>query len=260
MKKSTLFFVLILFIVASCSSSKKALGTANVAERIAANKVAKKHLAANFNKENLEAKLKVNYTDESTNQSVTVKLRLQKDSVIWLNATYAGFLVARAKITPTRVSYYEKLNKTYFDGDFVFLKRLLGAEVNFKQLQNILLGQAIVDLDAQDFSGSIESNAHLLVPEKQNPLYDLLFWINPQHFKLDRQALKNSPKNQLLEIFYRGYSEVDGTLFPKEIVIEGKDSEKFTQITIDYRSVVFNVDFSTPFSIPRGYKKVDFNE
>ncbi|GGG93772.1 hypothetical protein GCM10011416_08750 [Polaribacter pacificus] len=258
--KPYLFLLVLLFLGASCGSSKKAMGTAVVAERLAANKVAKKHLATNFDKESVEAKLKVVYQDAKNKQSVSVKLRLQKDSVIWLNATYAGFLVARAKITPTRVSYYEKLNKTYFDGDFTLLRNVLGTEVNFNQLQSMLLGQAIVNIGDQDFSSKLENNAHLLTPEKQNPLFDLLFWINPQHFKLDKQALKNSAKNQLLEVEYHGYSDFDGTFFPKEIVIEGKQAEKVTQITIAYKSVDFNVQFNTPYSIPRGYKKIVFDE
>jgi hypothetical protein len=248
--------LILIVLITSCKSSKTIVVNSVVAKPMSVNNVTKKHVETGFDKNTLDAKLKVSFEDNYNKQNLTVKLRIDKDKIIWLNATYAGVLVARAKITPNSVSYYEKLNKTYFSGNFELLQNILGTEVNFTQLQNLLLGQTIFDLNDQKYSYELNNNAHLLLPEKQNVLFDVLFWINPIHFKLDKQELKG--ENQLLKVDYSNYAIIEGEVFPKNIEIRAKEKEKFTNIDIEYRSVIFNKSISTPFTIPKGYKQVVF--
>jgi hypothetical protein len=251
--------VLILSIVlSSCKSKRVAVESTAVTKSMSARKVSNKHLENSFDKKTIDARLKVAYRDNKNKQKLSVKLRVDKDKVIWLNATYLGIIVARAKITPTTVSYYEKLNRTYFKGNFNALRGILGTDVNFAQLQNMLLGQAIFDLKAQKYKSYVDNQAHLLLPARQKALFDILFWINPIHYKLDKQELKNTSKSQVLKVDYKTYTTIDGEVFPKKIEIRAKEKEKFTNIDIEYKSVVFNKNISTPFRVPRGYKQVEF--
>lgn len=248
--------LVLLLVFTSCKSSKTVLGNSVGTKSISAKKVSKRHLQNQFDKKTVEAKLKVAFQDNKSKESFTVKLRIEKDKIIWLNATYYGVIAARVKITPTSVSYYEKINRTYFKGSFEVLKNMLGTEVNFTQLQNLLLGQTIFDLNAQRYKSVVDNDAHLLVPAKQKALFDILFWINPTHFKVDKQELKNAAKNQTLKVSYNKYSIIDGETFPKRLQIRAKGKDKFTNIDIEYRSVIFNKNFSTPFRVPNGYKQV----
>ena len=93
-------------------------------------------------------------------------------------------------------------------------------------------------------------------PIEQESLFDVLFWFNPLHYKLDKQAIKNKLKDQDFSVSYKGYREVEGVFFPKRIEIRAKEKEKFTEIDFQYKSVIFNKKISTPFKIPRGYKQV----
>ncbi len=246
-----------MLVFTSCKSKSVVVGSKAIAtKKMSARKVSKKHLATSFDKKTIDARLKVAYRDNANKQKLSVKLRIDKDKIIWLNATYLGIIVARAKITPTKVSYYEKINKTYFHGSFEALENILGAEISFDQLQNMLLGQAILDLKAQKYKSMVDNEAHLLLPVQQKALFDILFWINPVHYKLDMQALKNTNKNQELKVDYKSYTNIDGEIFPKRIEIRAKEKGKFTNIDIDYKSVVFNKNIVTPFKVPRGYKQV----
>jgi len=251
--------IVLLLIFTSCKSAKNATSSTRFSgKNLSAKKVSSKHIKALFDKQTIDAKLKVVYQNNKKKKGLSVKLRIDKDKMVWLNATYYGVIVARAKITPTKVQYYEKLNKTYFEGDFSVLENVLGTEVNFQQLQNMLLGQAIFDLKKQKYKAVINNNAHLLLPVKQKALYDILFWINPNHFKLDQQELKNLEKNQTLNIGYKEYKIIEGEMFPKHIVIRAKDKNRFTNIDIEFKTVVFNKRLKTPFKVPRGYKQVVF--
>ena len=250
--------LLLMLVFTSCKSSKSAIGNTIAPKAISAKKISTKHFQNRFHKNTLEARLKVAYQNNNNKQKLSVKLRIDKDNVIWLNATYVGVIVARAKITPSSVSYYEKLNKTYFKGDFELLKNMLGADVDFSQLQNLLLGQAIFDLNAQKFKAVVDNDAHLLLPVKQQALFTILFWINPVHFKLDKQELSSAIKNQTLKVAYKKYTNIEGETFPKNIEIRAKGNDTFTNIDIEYRSVIFNKILSTPFKVPSGYKQVVF--
>jgi len=250
--------LILVLVVISCKSSKSTIENSVAIKSISVKKVSKKYLQNRFHKNTVEARLKVAYQDVTNKQNLSVTLRIDKDEVIWLNATYIGVIVARVKITPSSVSYYEKINKTYFTGSFEFLKNILGTDVNFTQLQNLLLGQAIFDLNGQEYKAVVDNNAHLLLPVEQKALFDVLFWINPIHFKLDRQELNSRLKNQTLKVVYKKYTTIDDETFPKNIEIRAKENDRFTNIDIEYRSVIFNKVFSTPFKVPNGYKQIVF--
>ena len=226
-----------------------------VAKEMSAKKVAKKHVSANFDKKSVEAKMKVNFNNGKTNQGLSVTLRIIKDEVIWLKGT-KFISVFKAKITPTNVRFYSPLSRKYFDGDFSMIKEFLGVEINFEQLQNLFLGQALQNVKEEKQNVFIENNSYILSPEKQANLVEIFFAVNPAHFKLDKQSIVNSLKNQRLDILYPSYKVFKNEVFPTEIKIKAKQPGKFTNIDFKVKSVEFNSEINTSFSIPKGYKQI----
>lgn len=247
-------YILVFVIVfASCKTKKNMMRTSVVAKEMSAKKVARKHIASNFDKQSVNAKLKANFNNGKLKQSISVSLRMKKDEVIWLKGT-KFITVFKAKITPTSVSYYSPFAKNYFEGDFSMIRKLLGTDINFEQLQNLLLGQSLLNVKEQKQNVSIQDNSYLLSPENQASLFDIFFAINPSHFKLDKQSIVNVEKDQRLDILYPAYNVVDDEIFPSEINIKAKQSGKFTNIDFFVKSIEFDTDFETPFTIPKGYK------
>ena len=101
------------------------MSTGAIAKEMSAKKVARKHIASNFDKKTVNAKLKANFNNGKLKQSISVSLRMKKDEVIWLKGS-KFITVFKAKITPTSVSYYSPFAKNYFEGDFSMIKELLG--------------------------------------------------------------------------------------------------------------------------------------
>jgi trans-2-enoyl-CoA reductase len=228
-----------------------------IAKEISAKKVAKKHIAANFDKETVDAKLKVNFNNGKTKQSLSVSMKMIKDEVIWLKGT-KFITVFKAKITPTSVSYYSPFAKNYFEGDFSMIKKLLGVEINFEQLQNLFLGQSLLNVKEEKQDLEIVNNRYILSPEIQASMFDIFFTINPSHFKLDEQSIINVEKNLRLDVKYPAYNLVENVVFPSEINIKAKNSKSVTAIDFFYKSVVFNTTLNMSFSIPNGYKRLNF--
>lgn len=250
------YVFIFLLIFTSCKATKKSMDISAIVKEMSAKKVAKKHIAASFNKNTIDARLKANFNNGKTKQSISVSMKIVKDEVIWLKGT-KFITIFKAKITPTSVRYYSAFARNYFEGDFSMLEKLLGVEINFNQLQNLLLGQSLQNLKEEKQQIVIEDNSYVLWPKNQIDLFDIFFSVNSKHFKLDSQSIVNASKNQRLDIFYPSYDLADNVLFPSEINIKAKNPNKFTNIDFLIKSVVFDTDLNTSFAIPnKGYKRI----
>jgi hypothetical protein len=248
-------FVFILVFTA-CKTKKYALDNSIIAKEMSAKKVARKHVSANFKKKTISAKFKVNFNDGSTKESISVYVRIKKDEVIWLKGT--KFInVFKAKITPDKVRFYSPIKKKYFEGDFSMLEKLLGTKINFQQLQNLFLGQAILDVKNKKQNIALEKNTYVLSPKTQATLFDAFFAVHPGHFKLNQQSIVNTLKNQRLDIKYTSYKLVDDEIIPQQINIIVKQENKLTIIDFILRSIELNTKINTSFTVPNGYKRMN---
>ena len=248
-------FVFILVFTA-CKTKKYAIDNSVIAKEMSAKKVARKHVSTNFNKKTIAAKFKVNFEDGSTKQTLSVYLKIKKDEVIWLKGT--KFInVFKAKITPEKVRFYSPIDKKYFEGDFSMLEKLLGTKINFQQLQNLFLGQAILDVKNKKQNIVLEKNSYVLSPKTQATLFDVFFAIHPGHFKLNQQSIVNTLKKQRLDIKYGSYKLVDDEIIPQQINIKVKQENKVTIIDFILRSIELNTKINTSFTIPNGYKRMN---
>jgi hypothetical protein len=225
-------------------------------------KVINKHYDGEFNKKTISARIKAKYQDSKNSQSFTIKLRLEKDKAIWMTAVIpvVNIPVAKVLITPDRVAYYEKIKKTYFDGDFSLLSDFLGTEVDYQKIQNLLLGQSIMNMKDKKYDVDVDQFSYLLEPKKQEELFDIFFWLNPTNFKLDKQEVRQSIDQKRLTVSYKEYHKIDNTFFPKTIEVNAIEKTKRTLLDLEYRSVEFNKEISFPFSIPSGYKEITLDE
>ncbi len=255
MKHFSKILILILLVVTSCKTTKNTTGINNV-DILSTNKIISNHYTNNFHQQTVSANLKTKYKDNKTSATVSIKLRLEKDKTIWMSATKFGIPLAKVKITPNRVLYYEKLQRTYFDGDFSLLSKWLGTELDYEKVQNILLGQAVLNLKKGRYNSVINENSYQLSPKKDNELFGILFFMNPYTFKVNKQEIRHPEKQQLLSVSYPNYSEIKGEQFPKNINIRAIENMNLTTINIEYHSVEFNNVLTFPFSIPNGYKEI----
>ena len=114
-KRSLSAFLLLLFI-SSCKTTKVITDGA-VNNDLTAKAIIKQHYQNQLSFKTIRGKLKIDYSDGDTEQSVPLTLRMEKDKAIWLSAPLG---IVKAYITPGRVSFYNKLQNEYFDGDFSF--------------------------------------------------------------------------------------------------------------------------------------------
>ncbi|PHR70074.1 MAG: deoxyuridine 5'-triphosphate nucleotidohydrolase [Lutibacter sp.] len=248
-------YIFVLSILLTSCKSKKVVTNTTVMS-MSTKKIIKNHYNNSFEKRTIKARLKAKYQDKKTSQNITIKLRMEKDKAIWMSGTILGIPLAKVLITPNRVTYYEKLKKTYFDGDFKLLSNFLGTEVDFEKLQNLLIGQTIFNLKDKRYISEVEGVSYLIEPKQQEELFDILFWLNPSTFKVNKQEVRQPIEQKKLTVSYTEYQKISDEVFPKKINLIAIDKTKRTLLDLEYRSVVFDEKVTFPFRIPSGYKEI----
>ena len=248
-------FVLALFtlMLFSCKGTKTVTGSA---EDLAVKNIVKSHQLASPDFSTLAARVYVVYEDDKKQQGITVSLRMEKDKVIWMKASLLGITLAKAKITPERVSYYETVGGTYFDGDFSLLSEWLGTDIDFHKAQAILLGQSIFPIENGQYISAVQGDKYKLQPNTQpfNFIHSLL--LLSSNFKIASETLSQPSEERILTIRYEDYQTIEGSLYPSEIHVLASEKENTTKIDLTYRKIEPNVSINFPFTIPDGYSEM----
>ena len=248
-----IIIVSVLMITVGCKSAKTLTNTdanltLNTKQLIKENS----RQAANF--KTLSAKVKAVYSEGDNSKSVAINFRLEKDKTIWLNGPFSA---ARLLITPDKVSFYNKLDNTFFEGDYALLSDFLGTTLDFNKVQNLLLGEALFNLKESAYVSSVYDDTYLVQPENQNALFELFYIINPAYFKIVSQQLSQPKDQRILQIDYLKYQEVDSEIIPEQIKINAVEASSETIIELEFKSVSLNEKLNFPFKIPSGFEAIE---
>ncbi len=251
--KNITYILMILISFSACKSVKNTTsGSGDL--NLSAKKVIKNHYKNAFQKNTIKARLKIKYTGKESLPSVIASLRIKRDETIWISLSKFGLPLGKLLITPNRVSYYEKINGTFFDGDFALLSNWAGTTLDFEKVQNLLLGQAILDLKDRKYLVNNHDKKYSLKPKKAYDIFNILFLINADNFKINSQEIQQDDKT--VTINYTNYVTIDNEVFPKEIFIKALDHKNKSTVAVNYRLIEFNKKVTFPFKIPKGYKKI----
>ncbi len=246
-------FIIILLLITGCKSAKTIIANGELNSSLSTKQIVKETNSKKSNFKTLAARLKIETNDGKKSQTVTVSMRMEKDKTIWLSKLG----IVKALITPDRVAFYNTWDNTYFDGDFSYISELLGTELDFKKVQNLLLGEAILDLEPKEFTGDVNDKSYVLSPKKQDDLYEIFFLINPSLFKLDSQQISQETEGRHLQIDYTAYQKVDKETLPQIVDIVAVQKNEELNIDLEFKSVALNQKLKFPFRIPSGYDEIE---
>ena len=251
MMKRLILFVLLTSIISACKSTKNVIG-GEVDRSISTKKIIANHYGNQENFKTLRGRVKIDYSNGKDSQGISVSLRMEKDKAIWISAPLG---VVKAYITPEKVSFYNKLEGEYFDGDFSYLSDLLGTELDFVSVQNLLLGNAITDLREERFNSSIAGGNYELTPKKARALFSLLFQLEPKNFKIASQEVLQPSENRFMSAEYT-YQDVSGKVFPNSVKVVAQDHSEKTTIDLSFRNLELDKTLNFPYKVPKGYDEI----
>ncbi|MBO9583019.1 MAG: DUF4292 domain-containing protein [Flavobacterium sp.] len=256
MKKYISILVLSIAVI-SCKS--KAVAVQGNTSQIIAPKEDKKVIEKHYNNKldfsTLYIKASAKYADEKQSQNVTAEIRIEKDKQILISVRFLGITMAKALITPSAVSYYEKMNGTYYEGDFTSLSKWLGTDLDYTKVQNLLVGEAFDDLRKGKYTQTIVDNLFRLDEEKDANLKKT-FFLDGEKYLIQKEEISQPSENRTLQIAYSDTKNFDQGTLPTSIEINAVQPKGKTSINLNYNNISFNEELSFPYSVPSGYKKV----
>ncbi|RYZ84572.1 MAG: DUF4292 domain-containing protein [Proteobacteria bacterium] len=252
--------IALLLLLVGCKSAQTAAPstpkTETIVEDAGASKIIVGHYSDKKDFKTLSIKASAKYKDDNQSQSVTADIRIKKNETIFISIRFLGITMAKALITPTEVKYYEKLNSTYFEGDYARLSQWLGTELDFTKVQNLLIGHALDDLNKGKYSASVENGLHKL-ESTSDKATKKIFFFEPETFTIKREEVSQPAKSRNLLVNYPSFTKYAQTSLPAKILLEALQPKGKTTINIEYNSAAFNEDISFPYSVPEGYERVE---
>lgn len=255
MKKYIIIACSILLLV-SCKS-KQAVVTATE-EAAGTDKTAREIIAGHYKNpksfETLLIRANAGYKDNSQSHNMSAEIKIKKDETILVSIKVFGLTMAKAIITPSRVSYYEKINGTYFDGNYAVLSRWLGTELNYSKVQNMLLGEALDDLTKGSYKSSIDADKYKLIGKEGNSIKEFLFE-GANYLLKDQIVAQGGQQPRSLHIMYPAHNTFPQAILPAKVNIEAEQKDKVT-INIEYSSVKFDEKLTFPYEVPEGFEQI----
>ena len=252
--KHLLPYFLALFLIMACKSTKTVTEDVATNPSLKAKQILRIHNKKKTEFSTLQARVRFELKSGDKSQTHTVNLRMERDKIVWINA----FLnMIRIKITPDKVQMYNKLNNTFFEGDFSLIEEFLGVNFNFDQIQNLLLAEIILPHKSQALTKRDDLKSYVLYPKKQSPKLNILYSIHPKNFKLEGLEFSQPNEKRLFQVNYQSYQVIDKQIIPQQMVINIFDSQKKMTLSMNLKSVNLNQPLRFPFKIPSGYKPVE---
>jgi hypothetical protein len=216
------------------------------------------------------AKISVNYKNKGESNSFNGQIRILRDSVIWLSFTpLLGIEVFRVIITNDSVKFINRINNTYFIGDYDYVNKFLNTNIDYDVLQSFMIGNDLSFYENGKFRASLDGGQYKLstaertklkkfVRNSQDQLKILIqnIWINPETFKITRADVKEIRKQNLrLEANYSVFEKVNDQLFPTRVNFDIY-AEKHINASVEFSKININTPQLFPFRIPPSYKQV----
>ena len=245
--------ILVLCLLLSCKA-KAVLNEGNTSNELTSEKIIVNNYKHKKGFSTLNISAAAKYRDGKVSQSVSAEIKIKKDEKILVIVRVLGFPVAKALITPKEVKYYEKINNTYFEGDYQSLSQWLGTDLDFQKVQKLLIGEAIDDLNKSIFTNSIINKMYKL--SNTDGITEKSFFFEPDQFLLKNQQVVQLQKERAFNIDYSNFQTFSNAIMPAHLDINAIQQKGKTNISIDYRTVSFNEELTFTYSVPEGYERI----
>jgi hypothetical protein len=252
--KKTLVALLIITSLFSCKTKQAVVAEGAASGTKTASEIIAGHYSKPVQYNTLIIKADAHYKDSHEDQGFSAEIRIKKDEKIIIMVRYLGITMAKGLITPNEVAYYEQLGGTFFRGDFRVLSRWLGTDLTYTKVQNMLLGEAMDDLNNGSYKATVQDGLYKLQGKEGSITKEFLF--EGANYLIKKQAFTQGvPQPRSIEINYPAHNSYAAGTLPASIKIEAEQKDR-VQLDIEYKSVKFDEKVTFPFEVPEGFKQI----
>ena len=204
------------------------------------------HFDYNWFMAKLSGKIEIDEVDTP----VSANLRVRKDSVIWISiSALLGIEVARIQITQDSLKLINRINKTYWIGDFEDIGSVYGIPANYNQLQGILVGH--ISFENTKIRSVISENKYLVFNKNKKEVPQSKVWIDSR-FLIDTYLLEDELEKSLT-IRYLEYEKHAQKWIPLKLNLLLANIDEQIEANFTYSKVNINTPKKVNFNIPESY-------
>lgn len=268
-----LILILSLTLLFSCSihrKTRKDIRQSVKKNEMNVDSVVNRMKSGEFDFNTLSLKFSAKYISKKEEQSFNGNIRIKKNEKIWISITpMLGIEAFRVLISQDSVQMIDRMNKTFFRGDYQIVNELLQTPFDFDMLQAFIIGNDFSYYENNSFKlgedalmyristvGRRKLKSYIRNQSDKDKVFIQDIWIQPETYKIRTQQLKEiSKQNNKLILNYSDFSVIGKYLFPQTINID-VESESKMSIGVSYTRVTVDEEISIPFVIPESYKPI----
>lgn len=246
--------IIIFFLfISSCNLTKNT--SSNTALKKIPIKILKEKIENNNNRFSfLMLRSQATIVNNGTTNQFNISIRLKKQEQILISGSLLIPLF-KGLLTKNDLVFYEKLNKSFYRGNYDYISELLNFQFSLESFENLITGKPIVNLNNLKLRQSSENKNYILSSYDRNNKLNYKYYFEPLTFNLIKQVFTDNKKSSLT-IEYSNYKVIDNNVIPQRVVINAKNKEKELKINLNSKIRRINEEISFPFKIPKGYKKI----
>jgi len=197
-----------------------------------------------FNYQWLNINGKINITTPNRKIDLNISIKSKKDSIIWISLrSTIGLEIARCKLTQDSIFVIDRLNKNYFKKPIDYIYKKYGIELNFQQIQQIILTE-VKTPNNELFELKHEENNYNLISENRK-------YVITRSYSLKKASIMYD--EILVNITLFDYDETTGAPHKQYVEISGVDD--FIFVT-KYSKIQFDKNQKFSFNIPKNYEEI----
>lgn len=224
-------------------------------------------LASNATLQWFSARASIDATIDKETKSFQANVRIRTDSAIWMSISPAlGIEVAKVLITRDSVRFINRLNSSFFEGDYGYLKNMLQVDLNFNMIQAVLTGNAYLHYPVDKYIRDSENGDWILSTFKKRRMrreQDLELpqilsqeiWFSPLYQKITRMEMQDYKPVRKFSVNYLNFETIDGIKVPRSFQFTAS-AQKVVNVRMEYSKQTVNKVLNLPFSIPEGYERM----
>lgn len=257
-KKYVAVFVFIMLVFSSCTTLRKStvIKMRHISKKELFNVTTNKNPSFN----NISIKYAASLEKDNVENSFNGTIRILSDSAIWVTINAAlGIEVARALFEKDSLKLINFHEKVYYVGNYNTTKNVIGSELDFHILQNILTSTLLLPKEYQP------SNIDETIVENEDGEFEVNerfkdfssnLKIDSQSYKIKELKIVKALSPITMTVSYDRYITIDDRIFPQSIIIRTKDAQSNSVIKLIYNKITLDKEIKIPFRVPNRFEIV----
>lgn len=219
-------------------------------------------------------------------KSIRGIIKTKRDSIIWISLYHSsGIPVAKMVFTKDSLIFLNRLNDSYYAGNYEFLEDQLNFSLTFNNIQSVIFNELFLYNDTitkfkelKDFIRYSDSTCYVLQSVKKRAFKKLAkkqrkkkqikkkwqegaivqnFRISPYDYKIKNLSVRDILNHLDFSVFYDKFEVFLNKSFPRNMKISIFTPKDTIQTSLKLKKIVANNSLEFSMKIPKKAKKIE---